>query len=132
MDNGYRVMFVSLRGFDESRLPATLKGIANDTTQTINYVSHKFPNEPILLIGQSFSSVPMLCNSNATPNIKGVIVEGVFKPREIGYQIAERSIFSLLLFPIVATINLSIPDEFSIDKCFSKRGFPDSFLFITR
>lgn len=124
MDNGFRVLFYSLPGFDESESSSKLKYLIEDANLVFDYVSSNFPGEPIFFLGHSISSISALCLESHSPVLKGVIVESALIPDKLPVQLAQRSWAFPILLPIALSVQLSLPENFTLEACRQRKNRP--------
>ena len=132
--NGFRVLVYSYQGHDQSGGSRNIRSLLSDAMTFYNYATTAFPEEPVLLAGESISGVTSLCLASQLSNPPAIMVEGIIDLNTVGYANA-RKFWPLFFigFPIAFLIDIDVPESLDVMRCaraLSSSPAPKPILFV--
>lgn len=124
---GFRVLAFSFQGYDDNDGAARLESLPTDARAFYRYLRSQYPDEPVVYLASSISTVAAQCLPALEPELAGLVLEGaVDAPRIAFSKITGRPllwIFLPLSFPVALGIWGDVPSAVSPGSCFrSARG----------
>jgi fermentation-respiration switch protein FrsA (DUF1100 family) len=124
--HGFRSMTFSFEGYDSNAGEADLGSMLGDARVVYEYLSTRFPGEPVAYLASSISTAPGLCLPSYAPELAGVILEGAINLRTLPFQKMLQWWPALPLFPLTlpfaSVVSASIPGELSAGRCAESAG----------